>query len=364
MLARWLWPRAERGPVTIWRSVDFGLFAALALCWRFFDANCNVGNSNFFILFLVVAGLHWTLRARESGASAGLGSGLAIALAAAFKVTPGLFGVYFLWSRKGWALVGGAVGLAAFLFLLPSLWFGWGTNAEYLNAFGTVMLRKAADGGLDAGDNRVGRIVIGWPHKPDIDTVGLGVSMKGALTALLTPVNVLKQSYHGGPRTVNVVTLSDAQAKTVAKVCVLLLLLVTVVLTFPEKARATPLHETLSWSLVAVTMTLISPMTRPAHLVVLLLPVAALIALLQQNRLAGAPKKLAWITLLTLGLGEVLVSRDVIGERFTEVLSAMGFTTASLVLLFVALAVALRNVGGNSDSVAVSANGTQVESPS
>ncbi len=345
ILARWLWPPGY-APVSIWRSVDFGLFAAIALCWRFFHANCNDGNSNFYILFLVVAGLHLLLFAKQNGARplTGIGGGLAIALATVFKVTPGLFGVYFLWSRKGWAMVGGAVGIVVFLFLLPSLWFGWEKNTEYVTAFTTVIFRKAVGTTSDIDDNKVGDIIIGRQRPLETDTIGLGVSLRGALTALLTPAVVLKQSYHGGRRSVNIVELSEAQAKTVTKVCLLLLLLATVVLTFPEKARATAIHEALAWSLVTVAMTLLSPMTRPAHLVVLLLPVAALIALLQQNRLAGASKKLAWSALVVLGLGEVLVSKDIIGEHSTEVLSAMGFTTASMLLLFVALAAALRNV--------------------
>jgi hypothetical protein len=98
----------------------------------------------------------------------------------------------------------------------------------------------------------------------------------------------------------------------------------------------------LSLGLVTSAMLLISPLTRKAHLVVLLIPVAALIALLQQDRLKGSGRRWAWAGLLALGLHGVIFSAGIVGQRVNEVVQAMGATTFSVLLLYVATAVALR----------------------
>src|SRR6185295_301994 len=65
----------------------------------------------------------------------GILSGLSIALATAFKLTPGIFGIYFLWSWRKWSMLGGALGLVLFLFLVPSSLLGWETNNNYLKTY-------------------------------------------------------------------------------------------------------------------------------------------------------------------------------------------------------------------------------------
>ena len=50
-----------------------------------------------------------------------------IELEAAIKLTPGLFGIYFLWARRGWSMLGGALGLALFLVVVPGTVLSPGT---------------------------------------------------------------------------------------------------------------------------------------------------------------------------------------------------------------------------------------------
>jgi TRAP-type mannitol/chloroaromatic compound transport system permease large subunit len=91
-------------------------------------------------------------------------------------------------------------------------------------------------------------------------------------------------------------------------------------------------------------MLLMSPHTRKAHVVVLLIPTAALAALLLQERLMGAARKLAWAALVFLGAATLLTAEGVIGVRAAEVAHAAGASTWAMVFLYVAAACALRQI--------------------
>ena len=80
------------------------------------------GNNNIIILFLVVA----TLAAWRKGYD--VLAGLILAYAIAFKVTPGLFLLYFAYKRS-WRTVGAtALGMGIFLLIVPSLFLGPGVQ--------------------------------------------------------------------------------------------------------------------------------------------------------------------------------------------------------------------------------------------
>jgi alpha-1,2-mannosyltransferase len=84
------------------------------------------GNNNLLILFLVVALFYAWRKGYDVGA------GLLLGLAAAYKVTPALFFVYFAYKRS-WRTVGwGILGLGIFLLLVPSIVVGPQFNGECL----------------------------------------------------------------------------------------------------------------------------------------------------------------------------------------------------------------------------------------
>lgn len=314
-----------------------GMLFALALSWRFIHSNTNESNANLYLLFLLTLALSLDQRWAQNGGETprgGLCCGLAVALATAVKVTPGLFGVYFLWSLRRWAMLGGAIGLVLFLFVVPGIFLGWEMNLKYLDAYKSFALGKTAGG--EQSDSDPNRIIIGRPRQLDPhdsdSPEGVGVSIKGMLTSLLTPSPALRKS-GDKPRTVNFMTLDSKQVDRIWKALSLVLLLGTVALTFGANARQNTHAAALSWSLVTVAMTLISPMTRIAHLVVLAIPLATLVALLQQKKLTGTPKMLAWAAFILLS----------ISPATGEYLRALGFTTFALIVLYVALASALRN---------------------
>lgn len=361
LLRRVLWP-PDLPVQNFWLFPGAALLLAVLLNWRFIDANNKVGNANLIIFFLIALALYLDCRAREtSNSRTEILSGMSIGLATVFKLTPGLFGVFQLWTRRKWALLGGALSLVLFLLFAPALWFGWEMNTKYLRAFVKNAAGKALKGA--AADNAADEITVGWGHppgdskrtsppspddeeSPSTDAKyppGDGVSLRGPFANLLTPAPALK-ARSGSPqnRAINILSLEPAQARFMANVCSLLLLILTIALTFTPSND--PRANALAWSLVALTMVLISPMTRIAHLVVLLLPVTSLLALLQQRMLSGKTKTLAWSALIALGAGTALVSGLAKYSRAIETLQVGGFTTLTLLLLYAAVAFALRSL--------------------
>jgi alpha-1,2-mannosyltransferase len=77
------------------------------------------GNVNLLILFLVIA----TLAAFRRGWD--FSAGLTLALAITCKVTPALFVPYFLWKRAWKTVLGCAVGLVLFFYIVPGCLLGF-----------------------------------------------------------------------------------------------------------------------------------------------------------------------------------------------------------------------------------------------
>jgi len=318
---------------------DVGLLLALLICWRFFDSNFVLGNANVIILFLIVLGL-WALHREHGG-----WSGLAVALAASFKMTPGLLGLYFLWTRRGWALLGGALGLLLFLLVIPGATLGWSYNWKALESFAGQARGKleapaksdeqAADDESDAEGTRA-----------------YGISLRGTLLKLLSPTISLPHREATEKRSINVVDLNPATTTRLADGAALLLLAATVWLTWPRAANRPGVPVALAWGLVVIAMLLISPHTRKAHGTILLLPAAALIAALQLRLLAGGARRLAWCALLVLGAATILTSKGVIGRRASEVSHAAGAATWAMAFLYIAVGVALWQISRRGEASA------------
>jgi alpha-1,2-mannosyltransferase len=84
------------------------------------------GNNNLLILFLVVATFYAWRRGYD------IGAGLLLGLAAAYKVTPALFLVYFAYKRSWRTVSWGILGLGIFLLIVPSMVIGPQFNGECL----------------------------------------------------------------------------------------------------------------------------------------------------------------------------------------------------------------------------------------
>lgn len=334
LLRKLLWPPGEGGP-GIWRAPETAVLIGMFLCLRFLDSNLKLGNANIIILFLCVLGLY-ALRAQK-----GVWGGLAVAYATAVKATPGLFGLYFFWTRRGWAMLGGALGLVLFLLVIPSGVLGWSQNLAALDRFaaeaGLKFSTPEETGGEEGAEDPVG-------GEGDEGTRAIGVSLRGTFLKLFSPTVSMHHRAIDDTRSVNILNLPPQTTARIATALALVLLGLTVWLTAGRAAQADALTLALSWSLVTMTMLLISPLTRKAHCVVALLPVIVLMAALQQERLTGLARKAAWMALAGLPVATLLTAEGVIGERGSEYLHAIGVITWAMLLLYAAVALALRQI--------------------
>jgi hypothetical protein len=337
-------PVPLRGRLRQWRSLpNVGLALALLLSVRFIENNLKLGNANIFTLFLLTLALKWLVEKREFFA------GAATALAAAYKISPGLFGLYLLWTWRKSAMVGGAVGLLFFLLVLPSAVMGPTLNWEMLKEF----YRRVAEPTIKA-ENK-GTL--------DSDAEGSyvsGISVRGTMLKLLTPVETLRENQaRAGNKTINVVNLAPKKARLAADLLALALLGWTVFLTLekrksrssenvaPTQRMGAVCSEKLiaDWSLVVTAMLLIAPITRKAHLSLTLLPCAVLIAFLQRGLLARRQKAFAIASLALFGfiglcsapgLYEVIFGKK-LGNIISGHIHSHGALTLAVICLFFAL---------------------------
>ncbi len=149
-------------PVPSW-----ALLAIILIGFRPILGDLHHGNNNIIILSLVVGALYSWTRGFDVLA------GLCLALAISYKVTPALFVPYFLYKRS-WRMVGATfLGLGIFLVIIPGIVLGPGFNGECFYWWWHRMLRPFVM------DNQVGSLEINQ-------------SMPGVLTRL-----VVEQSGQG-----------------------------------------------------------------------------------------------------------------------------------------------------------------------
>ncbi len=98
----------------------------IILSFRPILSDLHHGNNNLLILFLIVA----SLAAWRKGYD--VLAGVILALSITYKVTPGLFLIYFIY-KGSWRTVGATVlGMGTFLLIVPSIFLGPGFNGECL----------------------------------------------------------------------------------------------------------------------------------------------------------------------------------------------------------------------------------------
>ncbi len=112
------------------------------------------GSNNIFILFLVTS----TLMAWRKGYD--VLAGLILGFAIAFKVTPGLFLVYFAYKRS-WRTVGSTlIGMGLFFLVVPSVFLGPDMNAQCLATWWSTIINPYVDGDV-VGQQEINQSMVG-----------------------------------------------------------------------------------------------------------------------------------------------------------------------------------------------------------
>jgi alpha-1,2-mannosyltransferase len=112
--------------------------ALILLCWWLpVVLDMQEGQMNLLVLLPLVAALYVVQQGtRASDALAGFLIGLAMA----FKVTPVIFAVYFVWKRR-WRVAMAAIASAALWSLVvPAIAFGWDQNLRWLEQWVGIMI--------------------------------------------------------------------------------------------------------------------------------------------------------------------------------------------------------------------------------
>jgi len=240
--------------------------AVLLLSLRPILGDLHHANNNLVILFLIVT----MIQAWRKGYD--VLSGLLLALATSFKVTPALFFIYFAYKRS-WRAFGSAIlGMGLFLFIVPSLIIGPKFNYECLKTW-------------------CNRMVSPYVVRNEMSGTEINQSMPGVMIRLLTDVKTGTNRYDVH-HDLNVASLSSPMVRrTVKLVAIGLVLLLGVLCTTQFRGRGDPrlLGEI---ALVVLTMLFVSERSWKHHYVTLLIPYTYLMAELCSPRL-GRPGR--WI---------------------------------------------------------------------
>lgn len=224
--------------------------AILFLSCRPILSDLHHGNNNLLILFLIVAACDFWTRKRDVAA------GLTLALAITCKVTPALFGVYFLYKRS-WKLVAAcAVGGILFLFVVPSIFLGPSFNWELLMTWWHRIIRPYVASGV-IGDQEVNQ------------------SMIGVLTRLLTE-NASMGPRYGARMGVNLLALDRQHVALMLKGLSFGMVALLAWLCRTKSDRRDDPRWLGEFALVVLTMLFVSERSWKHHYVTLLLPFAYL----------------------------------------------------------------------------------------
>ena len=281
------------------------------------------GSNNIFILFLVVA----TLTAWRKGYD--VLAGLILAYAIAFKVTPGLFLLYFAYKRS-WRTVGAtALGLGIFLLIVPSIFLGYEFNGICLASWWKRMLSPYVDSDF-------------------VSPQEINQSLIGVLTRLLTENKIGTERY-ALKLHVNVAALDH---KVLAKGLKLFSLGLVGLLAWLCRTRAARRDDPRllgEFALVVLTMLFVSERSWKHHYVTLVLPYTYLA---YRVGVAGLPRatRTALGGVLVLSALLIATTSDVVGKLFAhsqghKLAQAYGMFLWSGVVLYVATAWRVRVEG-------------------
>jgi hypothetical protein len=302
---------------------------AVALCLRPVAGDLVHGNVNLLILFLLVGTLAAYLGRRDFLA------GVLLALAIACKLTPALFLLYFLWKRAWTVLLGSAIGLSAFVVLVPALFFGWNENLTFLRSWHDQMIAPYAAG------------IVSSEHKNQ--------SLPGLLHRLLTDEPSFSD-YEGDRRVVlerhNVVSWSRQTVQAIVAGC-MGLFAIGVLRFCRSGADRPPLEVMAEFSVIVLGMLLFCERTWKHHCVTLLLPFAVLAFGVASPAFSRGLRwcfgvTLALAALLMLSTSTGVMDRDVdAAARLGKLAQVYGaYVWAFLILLFATL-VFLAEQGGS-----------------
>lgn len=279
------------------------------------------GNVNTIVMFVCVAGL-WAFVSGQDQIS-----GLCIGLAAAMKVTPALFLIYFVYKREWRTIVWAMVGLMVFTFLVPAFVLGPLHNAKMVIAWFDVLIRPYALEGKIMYTVHVNQSIPALFYR--LFTNNPGIEAKDDIFLYI-----------------NLVSLDPATARLVLKIILLSILGILF------WVCRTPIDDRRDWrwacefGMVFIVMVMLSERSWKHHYVTMVMPFAALVAV--WNTHIPHPKWhrvfffigiIAFVLMSTASSDLLRWYKDGNGQRYFQ---AYGNYLIAVSLVFFALSVSVR----------------------
>ncbi|MFH1421952.1 MAG: glycosyltransferase family 87 protein [Planctomycetota bacterium] len=271
--------------------------AAVVLTGRAFDSDFQNGQINTLILLLVVVALYCVIRNLDTPA------GLIMALAVCIKMTPVIFLPYFLYKRMWKTSLWFVIGLIIFLVIIPSVLLGLSRNFSLLGEFSNKMISP----------------FISIEEPPELYEEA-GQSLRAATFRFLTKTDAASRAID--EVYVNVADLSRSTAWIIYIVAAFAILSFTLFSLRCDGQDRTNYRLSLEFTAVILLMLLLSPVSRKAHHVVLLLPYAAIAAYTLRKKVSirvekesKTPYCLAVTAIIFMFLTHILTGREIVGRE-------------------------------------------------
>ena len=322
----WTWQMVEGSNKLPW----YCLLLAIALSIRPIIGDLQHGNVNLLVLLLCVGSLKLWMNGND------LAAGIVMALAVSCKVTPALFIYYFLLKRSWWTMVGGAIGLALFLYpgFVPAAVLGWDANQTQLFSW---------------FDEKVKPFIIEGKVTPEHNNQ----SVPGLLFRLLSEFPSFTSFVDGKYTPLefhNFFNLDPVVTKRIVQLLMvgfaaLMFLYCRNSKTLAQTEATTRTALVAEFGLVLLGMLIFSERTWKHHAVILLIPWVVLSARLAQIPLWNFEKKFLVALLITCTLLMSLTSTGVFPQRFAKLGQVYGGFTFAFLLLSWAMIVIMKSPG-------------------
>jgi len=267
-----------KGAAAVWFFVNIGaLWACIVLClyivtgktknlklryyilpallaFRPIESNFTNGQINLMILLLVLSGLALFKKKKD------ILCGILLACAVAVKLTPLIFLPYFLYKKAFRAATGMLIGLVIFLGLIPSAVWGPEKTLDLMKQ-NMTLIHSFKDATVHFG------------YAP-------GQSGTVLIQNLLSKTNTIPSRYQNKsyyPMHINIMELDKGQLTLVGRFLFLILAAALVLLLRSDARDRTSSALPMEWSFLIITMLMVSPLSRKAHFVSLMLPFMVLI---------------------------------------------------------------------------------------
>lgn len=274
---------------------------ALLLSARFLANDLSQGNVNIFILAGILCSCRLFVLGREWPA------GLLLGAIGCIKVTPALLVVYFAGKRRWRMVMASAVGVAAILWLVPSLWIGWSPNHTAVAAW-------------------YDHVIKGFVRDGAILSVHINQSLTAMMNRMLSDHVAIEPDYF--------VTLAVLPAGTLKAVRYAVFGAILLTLAWACRgrldARRAPLAFSAELGLVLIAMLLLSGYSWKAHFVVMLVPYTVLLAWLADARYAGRRRAVGFCLAASFAL--CTLTADILGTRGANLAEAYGLIAAGAIL--------------------------------